>query len=429
MTIFIGGNHEASNYLQELPYGGWVAPNIYYLGYAGCIQYKGIRIGGLSGIYKDFDYFKGHFEMPPYTASSMRSVYHYRELEIFRLQQLSSHQQSIDVMMSHDWPSNVYYYGDADELIRSKPRFGDQIRDNILGSPPLFELLKKLQPKYWFSAHLHCKFAAIIPHYVATANRTTAKTLSCETKFLGLSKCLPEQQFLQILDMDEPKPECTELQYDLEWLTILSTTKHLTHVKPVPISMPHSDGDATDATIRWNYRPSNDEKNLILNRLNGDLTIPNNFKQTAPSYCPWRESRTNYQPKAIKNPQTIEFCERLGIDDPLNLVTMLASGGEINHMDYRDAGLPVPKNMKKYECEAAMVNPKENDFNLSGDDDENDDDKSITASGVCNPMDKDDVSQSKEKDAISSELPFEILSIVETCPNCDELVSPISKEI
>jgi len=32
LTIFIGGNHEASNYLQELPYGGWVAPKIYYLG-------------------------------------------------------------------------------------------------------------------------------------------------------------------------------------------------------------------------------------------------------------------------------------------------------------------------------------------------------------------------------------------------------------
>lgn len=32
LTIFIGGNHEASNHLQELPYGGWVAPNIYFLG-------------------------------------------------------------------------------------------------------------------------------------------------------------------------------------------------------------------------------------------------------------------------------------------------------------------------------------------------------------------------------------------------------------
>lgn len=35
LTVFIGGNHEASNHLQELPYGGWVAPNIYYLGTCG----------------------------------------------------------------------------------------------------------------------------------------------------------------------------------------------------------------------------------------------------------------------------------------------------------------------------------------------------------------------------------------------------------
>lgn len=49
LTIFIGGNHEASNYLQELPYGGWVAPNIYYLGYAGVVNVNGIRIAGISG--------------------------------------------------------------------------------------------------------------------------------------------------------------------------------------------------------------------------------------------------------------------------------------------------------------------------------------------------------------------------------------------
>ena len=32
LTIFVGGNHEASNYLRELMYGGWVSDNIYYLG-------------------------------------------------------------------------------------------------------------------------------------------------------------------------------------------------------------------------------------------------------------------------------------------------------------------------------------------------------------------------------------------------------------
>ncbi len=88
LTIFIGGNHEASNYLQELAYGGWVAPNIYYLGYAGVVKFGGIRIAGISGIFKGHDYLKGHFEKPPYTNSTMRSAYHVRSLEVFRLKQV-----------------------------------------------------------------------------------------------------------------------------------------------------------------------------------------------------------------------------------------------------------------------------------------------------------------------------------------------------
>lgn len=88
LTIFIGGNHEASNYLQELPYGGWVAPRIYYMGYASVVNVAGVRVGGLSGIYKGHDYFKGHFERPPYTEDTKRSVYHIRNLETFRLKQV-----------------------------------------------------------------------------------------------------------------------------------------------------------------------------------------------------------------------------------------------------------------------------------------------------------------------------------------------------
>lgn len=52
LTLFIGGNHEASNFLQELPYGGWVAPNIFYMGYTGVVKYGPVRIAGISGIYK-----------------------------------------------------------------------------------------------------------------------------------------------------------------------------------------------------------------------------------------------------------------------------------------------------------------------------------------------------------------------------------------
>lgn len=88
LTVFIGGNHEASNYLQELPYGGWVAPNIYYLGYCGVVNFAGIRIGGLSGIFSGKDFCKGRFEKPPYHQDSLRSCYHVRNLDVFRLKQV-----------------------------------------------------------------------------------------------------------------------------------------------------------------------------------------------------------------------------------------------------------------------------------------------------------------------------------------------------
>ncbi|OCF30648.1 hypothetical protein I316_07696 [Kwoniella heveanensis BCC8398] len=162
LTIVIGGNHEASNYMWELYHGGWLAENIYYLGAAGSVYVDGLRIAGASGIYKDHDYNKGHFEKVPYDRSTLRSVYHIRSYDVAKLMQLSPTQDT--VFLSHDWPISIARHGDTGALLRRKPFFRDEVNKNTLGSPPLFNLLNHVQPAYWFSAHLHVKFAAIYQH-------------------------------------------------------------------------------------------------------------------------------------------------------------------------------------------------------------------------------------------------------------------------
>ena len=69
LTIFVGGNHEASNHNRELYFGGWVAKNIYYMGSSSVLQLKKgnnkIRLGGISGIYKYYDFTNSKLEKYP----------------------------------------------------------------------------------------------------------------------------------------------------------------------------------------------------------------------------------------------------------------------------------------------------------------------------------------------------------------------------
>lgn len=110
--------------------------------------------------------------------------------------------------------------------------FREDIESNRLGSPPALTLLQKLQPDYWFSAHLHCQFVAIVEHEDGK-----------ETKFLALDKCLPRRRHLQILDVPLEHDGDKTLKYDIEWLAVLKSTNHLLSVKNMDCHMPGPGGD------------------------------------------------------------------------------------------------------------------------------------------------------------------------------------------
>jgi len=106
------------------------------------------------------------------------------------------------------------------------------------------ELLQTLKPQFWFSAHLHCKFAAVVQH---------GGDVSSVTRFLALSKCVPGFDFLQVIELERYVLSCVisaeyvpqlifhstgplQLSYDEEWLAITRATANL--FSPNPMKLP-----------------------------------------------------------------------------------------------------------------------------------------------------------------------------------------------
>ncbi|CAL5222243.1 g4577 [Coccomyxa viridis] len=299
-TLFIGGNHEAANHLWELYYGGWVAKNIFYMGHAGVINFGGARIGGLSGIYNGKHYRLGHHEHPPFDNDTMRSAYHIRELDVYRLKQL---QHPLDIFLSHDWPRGIANHGNLQQLLSRKAFLRAEIADNSLGSPPAEQLMQLLRPKYWFSAHLHVKYAAMYRHQQPANGHAT------ETAFLALDKCLPGRSFLQILqlpDAEGPK----EFSYDQEWLAVLRSTHSLMSLQRRPVSLPGMGASRNG--------PSEEDAQYVRQALaaRGGPQVPHNFAQTAPGHD--GSARRGRMPQnSPRSPQTVAFLEMLGL--PYNL--------------------------------------------------------------------------------------------------------------
>ncbi|KAE8842505.1 hypothetical protein HRS9139_01802 [Pyrenophora teres f. teres] len=374
LTLFIGGNHEASNYMWELYYGGWAAPKIYYMGAANVVRLGPLRIAGLSGIWKGYNYKKPHYERLPYNSDDVRSIYHVRELDVRKLLQIRT---QVDIGLSHDWPRGMEWKGNYRQLFSWKPDFEQEAKDGTLGSVAAKAVLERLRPPHWFSAHMHAKFPAVWEH-AGTQNDTPLKTdagdvaptvinegeidldvsdgepaaapkndaeidldmdevealpVTAETKeptkpttadtpsevpqdirnllpesfsrpklepvptlpfpkeitnkttrFLALDKCLPKRSFLQLLEIESHAPaelqRPLQLHYDKEWLAITRVFADHLQVGDPHAQVPTDKGDAfyqplVEKEMDWV------EQNIVQTN---NMTIPENFAQTAPVY-------------------------------------------------------------------------------------------------------------------------------------------------
>ncbi|XP_017494349.1 PREDICTED: lariat debranching enzyme-like [Rhagoletis zephyria] len=380
LTLLIGGNHEASNYLQTLPYGGWVAPNMYYLGLCSVVRVGGLRLGGISGIFKYHHAKLSHFECLPYNADTMRSVYHMRETEIYKLLQLT---EKLDVFLSHDWPINIHQCGNVGYLLRKKPFFRDEVNDQRLGNPLLQPLVHHLQPRHWFAAHLHVSFNAVVNHDNNKGNGAPAQGGAGgqqqlhRTQFQALDKVLPRRQFLQVFEIpteeeltgrqgpstssstSSSSPSMPLLEHDPEWLAILCKTDYLLkihreQIHEIDIFNAHNSVTITEEDVKE-----------VVALFNGDLTIsPAAFAPCEPVTA----VNVDTDPQRVKNfvnPQTTALCERLSILDP-NRLFRLENDGEASRA-VEDAGNRAPTSLAPAAA-AAVANPDA--ISLSDDDDD-----------------------------------------------------------
>ncbi|KAM7214581.1 Lariat debranching enzyme, C-terminal domain containing protein [Rhypophila decipiens] len=343
-TIYIGGNHEAASHHRELYYGGFVAPNIYYLGFANVVRFGPLRIAGMSGIWKAEEWYRQpHTERLPFNHVDIKSFYQVRE---FHVRKLLLIQEQVDICLSHDWPKGIETHGDEEALWKARPHFKQSRLNDTFGNPAASEVLDHLKPGYWFAAHMHCRFEAGVKHQsppppppdeMGTNDEKTGQApnriFNTKTRFMGLSKSQPGYDVSEHLQLSYIKPVSNyitklesdqqhvkyKLEYDPEWLAI---TRAL-HPYLVVGEDDHNRGDAKTPSP-----PTVNEKDLRLiideSRAwveenitsQGKLVIPESFVLTAPVHNPGEDPETSSkQPEEYTNPQTTRFCELLGLED------------------------------------------------------------------------------------------------------------------
>ena len=139
-VLFIGGNHEPWNFLDQNREGGILAPNIEFLGRIGMREMMGTRTVGLSGVYSQKHFNTTRVEWP-YPISRRRLATYYNSEDLNEATGFGK----TDILLLHEWPS----------LMNGARNKAWPSHWGTVGSEPLTELIELLRPKYVFCGHMH----------------------------------------------------------------------------------------------------------------------------------------------------------------------------------------------------------------------------------------------------------------------------------
>jgi lariat debranching enzyme len=190
--------------------------------------------------------------------------------------------------------------------------------------------MKRLKPPHWFSAHLHVRYEAEFHHDIMPSmnpdeinldssddeedNPTNTPLGPRTTKFLSLDKCLPNRQFLEVIDIETPLNAPLELKLDAEWLSIVKATHTYATFTQYPPKLP-SDEEVQNLIKQERIWVDQQPKSIL---------DPSPFYATAPShqFCQYLENGLSTTILILVNycnPQTESIFERLECPSFINI--------------------------------------------------------------------------------------------------------------
>ncbi|OHT02715.1 Lariat debranching enzyme [Tritrichomonas foetus] len=200
-TIVVGGNHESADFLHLLPFGGWLAEDVFYIGRAGSLSIGDITISAISGLYKHEDYYRKVDEnFPLRTQADIHTWYHIRAFSDFQLLGLPHTQ----IMLSHEWPAKIPLNYGGEYLKRRRRDLIESDRTNSFGLLKGLDIIHHLKPSTWFASHHHITFRANVEG----------------TQFHAIPKPTRNDWFI-VADIDG---DFQEIKYRGDWISILKAT-------------------------------------------------------------------------------------------------------------------------------------------------------------------------------------------------------------
>eukprot|EP00768_Dysnectes_brevis_P003460 gnl/Dysnectes_brevis/2469_a2952_1207.p1 GENE.gnl/Dysnectes_brevis/2469_a2952_1207~~gnl/Dysnectes_brevis/2469_a2952_1207.p1 ORF type:complete len:401 (-),score=88.92 gnl/Dysnectes_brevis/2469_a2952_1207:30-1232(-) len=221
--ITIAGNHESTSYLAEIPFGGWVAPNVYYMGHSSLLhivhQGRMIKLGGISGIFHYHTYRKPRITCLPIRDTFIaKDWYRVRHPDVTLLTQsiLMDSTNAPLVVATHDWPAGITRHGTG-------KLYGKQLNQarhspETIGSMPSATLLATLlrtptaQLTHWVCAHMHTKiqWGLHAPDVPSDSQRRPLAfccpdTPTCSVLALGKYPRFDSREIVEVADQAVPK--------------------------------------------------------------------------------------------------------------------------------------------------------------------------------------------------------------------------------